>query len=245
MNQKQRTTKRRRIPRKAWALGLAIAAAAGFYAWNESLMGPGLTESKIHKILVDAMATPTNAPDGACVKVVGVRPLPTDVYTDILQQQDKIVQGLIRHELITVKRVSANGDGSPPKPDEKPEDATSRMELTEKGRAYYTDGETLIGSKLFYNATFCAPGLQVGKILDYSKPGKNPFDDNPNAVSAVKFEWRLDRATADWAADPVFYPQINGFPSKSQPDEWHNRHIMLERKDGVWGLGDRPYTIRW
>jgi len=36
MNQKQRTTKRRRIPRKAWALGLAIAAVAGFYAWNET-----------------------------------------------------------------------------------------------------------------------------------------------------------------------------------------------------------------
>jgi len=177
--------------------------------------------------------------------VVGVRPLPTDVYTDFLQQQDKIVQGLIKHQLITVKRVSANGDGSPPKPDENPEDATSHMELTEKGRAYYTDGEARIGSKLLYTAKFCAPGLQVGKILDYSKPGKNPFDDNPNAVSAVKFEWRLDRATADWAADPVFYPHITGFPSKSEPDEWQTRHIMLERKNGVWGLGDRPYTIRW
>ncbi|MFF7400034.1 hypothetical protein ACFZAI_26530 [Achromobacter sp. NPDC008082] len=108
--------------------------------------------------------------------------MPTDVYTDFLQQQDKIVQGLIKHQLITVKRVSANGDGSPPKPDENPEDATSHMELTEKGRAYYTDGEARIGSKLLYTAKFCAPGLQVGKILDYSKPGKNPFDDNPNAV---------------------------------------------------------------
>ena len=52
MNQKPRTTKRRRIPRKAWALGLAIAAAAGFYVWKASPLGPGLTESKIHKILV-------------------------------------------------------------------------------------------------------------------------------------------------------------------------------------------------
>ncbi|PTX06728.1 hypothetical protein DBL07_06590 [Achromobacter mucicolens] len=245
MNQEPRTTKRRRIPRKAWALGLAIAAGAAVYAWNESPLGPGLTESKIHKILVDAMATPTNAPGSACVNVVGVRPLPTDVYTVFLQEQDKIVQGLIKHQLITVKRVSADGDGSPPKPGENPEDATSHMTLTEKGRAYYTDGEAHIGSKVLYTAKFCAPGLQVGKILDYTKPGKNPFDDNPNAVSAVKFEWRLDRATADWAADPAFYPQISGFPPKDQPDEWQTRHIMLERKDGVWGLGDRPYTIRW
>jgi len=44
---------------------------------------------------------------------------------------------------------------------------------------------------------------------------------------------------------PVFYPHITGFPSKSEPDEWQTRHIMLERKNGVWGLGDRPYTIRW
>ncbi|AUA57465.1 Uncharacterised protein [Achromobacter spanius] len=245
MNQKQRTTKRRRIPRKAWALGLAIAAVAGFYAWNETPLGPGLTERKIHKILVAAMATPTNAPGSACVKVVGVRPLPANVYTTFLEQQDKIVQGLIKHQLITVKRISANGDGSPPKPDEDPEEATSRMELTEKGRAYYAESETLIGSDMYYSAKFCAPGLQVGKILDYSKPGKNPFDDNPNAVSAVHFEWRLDRATADWAADPVFYPQINAFPSESPPEEWPTRHIMLERKNGVWGLGDRPYTIRW
>ncbi|OAE56776.1 hypothetical protein A7J67_09085 [Achromobacter xylosoxidans] len=245
MNQEPRTTKRRRIPRKAWALGLAIAAGAAVYAWNESPLGPGLTESKIHKILVDAMATPTNAPGSACVNVVGVRPLPTDVYTVFLQEQDKIVQGLIKHQLITVKRVSADGDGSPPKPGENPEDATSHMTLTEKGRAYYTDGEAHIGSKVLYTAKFCAPGLQVGKILDYTKPGKNPFDDNPNAVSAVKFEWRLDRATADWAADPAFHPHISGFPPKDQPDEWQTRHIMLERKDGVWGLGDRPYTIRW
>ncbi|MGB3435547.1 hypothetical protein [Achromobacter sp.] len=245
MNQKQRATSRRRIPRKAWVLGLIVAAGAGFYAWKESPLGPGLTEDKIRKILITAMATPTNAPGSACVNVVGVRPLPTDVYTAFLDEQDKIVQGLIKHQLITVKRVSASGDGSAPQPGENPEDASSRMELTEKGRAYYTDGEARIGSNRVYTAKFCAPGLQVGKILDYSKPGKNPFDDNPNAVSAVKFEWRLDRATADWAADPAFYPQISGFPSEYQPDEWQTRHIMLERKNGVWDLGDDPYKIRW
>lgn len=245
MHQKQRTAHRRRTTLAAAVLGVIAVGAGGFYFWNQSPLGPGLSESKIRGILVDAMATPTNAPGSACVNVVGVRPLPTDVYTAFLDEQDKIVQGLIKHGLITVKRVSASGDGSPPRPDEKPEDASSRMELTEKGRAYYTDGEALIGSKLVYTAKFCAPGLQVGRILDYSKPGKNPFDDNPNAVSAVKFEWRLDRATADWAADPAFYPQISGFPSKHEPDEWQTRHIMLERKNGVWGLGDRPYTIRW
>jgi len=179
MNQQSRTPKRRRIPRKVWALGLAIVAAVGFYAWKESPLGPGLTESKIHNILVDAMATPTNAPGSACVNVVGVRPLPTDVYTVFLQEQDKIVQALIKHELITVKRVSADGDGSPPKPDEDPDDATSHMALTEKGRAYYTDGQALFGSKLLYTAKFCAPGLQVGRILNYTKPGKNPFDKTP------------------------------------------------------------------
>lgn len=244
MNQKQRAASRR-LPRKAWALGLVIVGAAGFYFWTESPLGPGLTEGKIRKILVDAMATPTNAPGSACVDVVGVRPLPTDVHTVFLEDQDKIVQALIKHQLITVKRVSASGDGSPPQPGENPEDATSRMELTEKGRAFYTDGEARIGANLVYTAKFCAPGLQVGKILDYSKPAKNPFDDNPNTVSAVKFEWRLDRATADWAADPAFYPRLSGFPSEYQPDEWQTRHIMLERKNGVWGLGDDPYKIRW
>ncbi|MCY1373215.1 hypothetical protein D9M69_604750 [compost metagenome] len=64
-------------------------------------------------------------------------------------------------------------------------------------------------------------------------------------MSAAKFEWRLDRATAGWAADPAFQPQIWGFPSEDRPDEWETRHIMLERKDGIWGLGDDPYTIRW
>ncbi|WYX30947.1 hypothetical protein WJ976_05980 [Achromobacter denitrificans] len=218
---------------------MIAVGAGGFYFWNQSPLGPGLSESKIRGILVDAMATPTNAPGSACVNVVGVRPLPTDVYTAFLDEQDKIVQGLIKHGLITVKRVSASGDGSPPRPDEKPEDASSRMELTEKGRAYYTDGEALIGSKLVYTAKFCAPGLQVGRILDYSKPGKNPFDDNPNAVSAVKFEWRLDRATADWAADPAFIPRYPGFPrSKSRTSGrpgtscWNGKTAC-----GVWGTG--------
>jgi len=61
----------------------------------------------------------------------------------------------------------------------------------------------------------------------------------------VKFEWRLDRATADWAADPAFRPYLSGFAPEDQPDEWQTEYIMLERKDGVWELGDRPYIIRW
>ncbi len=245
MNQKQRAANRRRIPRKAWALGLAIAGAAGFYAWWQSPLGPGLTEGKIRKLLVEATAQPALAPVGACVNVVGVRPLPTDVYTAFLDSQDRIVQGLIKHQLVTVKRVSANGDGGPPQADEDPDDASSRMELTDKGRPYYTDGEARLGSKLVYTAKFCAPGLQIGKILTHTKPLKNPFDDNPNLVSAVKFEWRLDRSTADWATDPAFRPYLSGFAPEDQPDEWQTEHIMLERKNGVWELGDRPYIIRW
>jgi len=38
------------------------------------------------------------------------------------------------------------------------------MELTDKGRPYYTDGEARLSSKLVYTAKFCAPGLQIGKI---------------------------------------------------------------------------------
>lgn len=245
MNQAQRADKRRRIPRKAWALAALAAGAVGFYFWKESPLGPGLSESKVRKILVEAMATPTNAPDSACVSILGVRPLPSDVYNVFLEDQDKIVQGLVKHQLITVTPIEPDGQGASSKQAQDPEDAASRVVLTDKGKAFYTDGEARVGRNLVYTAKFCAPGLQIGKILTYTKPAKNPFDDNPNDVSAVKFEWRLDRATAGWAADPVFHPWISGFPSEYRPEEWETRYIMLERKDGVWGLGDNPYAIRW
>ncbi len=93
MHQKQRTAPRRRTILAAAVLGVIAVGASGFYFWNQSSLGPGLSESKIRGILVDAMATPTNAPGSACVNVVGVRPLPTDVYTAFLDEQDKIVQG--------------------------------------------------------------------------------------------------------------------------------------------------------
>lgn len=80
-------------------------------------------------------------------------------------------------------------------------------------------GAARIGSDVVYTAKFCAPGLQAGKHLTHSKPLKNPFDDNPDAVSAVKFEWRPERATADWAADPVFHPWISGVSFEHRPDE--------------------------
>jgi hypothetical protein len=247
---------------RKWWIGAALMATVTslivarlvFPHGNQDSLQRSLDKNEIDAILKAALSENRNLPEHACVSLPGAE-LPADVNaTSLLTLEGRLrsdVDALIRSNLITVNFHAGKGKPTVRNPAYEaigPDVHLSHVELTPFGKSFYRYHELEItnGSSdekdLYMMNLFCAR-VTYGGVEKFTTPAKNPFDDNPHQVTWVNFLWKPDERTTPWLANHelkeslVFHPEDDG---------WAREGILLERgDDGRWGLGDRPYIIRW
>lgn len=230
---------------------LAIGIGA-VYAFSKASAPEELSKGRIDAILKAALAQSKNAPAGACLPLFGPG-LPADFTTASLTDQKKIVDALIKNDLIKVDFNSGNGKMTIRTPGYEatgPDQPLSHVELTAPGQKFYqySEHETTDSSDGSTNLVmvdrFCAH-ITYGGVEKFTPPAKNPFDDDPHKVTWVKFSWKVDQDATPWWGDGDLRRVMRIFYSPDN-DGWQRDGILLEQGDGGrWALGNDPYTIRW
>ncbi|WMY75599.1 hypothetical protein RHD99_06535 [Buttiauxella selenatireducens] len=243
------------------ALGLisTMISDISFAASNEEQ----LDETKINNIIQGFLVDLNNVPSNACITLPGFgHKLPAYVKTSVLQtaggEMRKDIDSLIKNKLMTVKINAKKGSLYPEDPDyiKGEEFPLSYIELTPEGEKFlrHDKSKPIIsksGNKIvFLTNSFCAYVL-YGGMEKFTKPTKNPFDNNPHKVSWVNFLWKPDLSKTPWLADEVLMDALPYYPEdypkhNSKKENWARIGMMLEQSDdGVWGAGEKPYTLRW
>lgn len=247
--------------RKVFALGLlsTMMSTIAVAAPNEEQ----LDEKQINNIVQGFLLDLKNVPDSACITLPGFGPkLPGYVKTSVLQtargEMRKDIASLIENKLMTIKVDAKKGALYPEDPDyiEGEEYSLSYIELTPEGKKFlrHEASKPYIsksGNKMvFMTNRFCAH-VVYGGMEKFTKPTKNPFDNNPHQVSWVNFLWKPDLSKTPWLADEVLMDALPYYPEdypkhNSKKENWARIGMMLEQSDdGVWGAGEKPYTLRW
>ncbi|ALM82840.1 hypothetical protein [Bordetella sp. N] len=235
---------------KKLIIGSAIAVAAVAIGARYFLFGENFSKNKADSIIEAALADPQYAPSGSCVNLLGAE-LPGNITIELLEDQQKLVDALVKAGLITVDLNAGSGKMKIKSPDwspNGPDKPLGHVELTPLGRQFYDyqeyerrssgNGETLVMTN-----RFCAR-LTYGGVQKFTPPAKNPFDENPNEVSWVNFTWKFDDAATPWLAVPDLRRRMFGYSPDG--DGWVREGMMLEKGDnGYWALGNKPYIIRW
>ncbi|EKT7568066.1 hypothetical protein A8N28_002772 [Salmonella enterica] len=223
-----------------------------------------LDEEDIDGILLTAFKDRQNIPHHACIDILKGEKLPGYIETKSLVFDNSTtvrsdVEALINNGLITVNfnagkvatlrdKIAAIYAGKAV-PDAMLVPA-SYVNLTPKGKAFYRYDDVrdaspprdkfprgVVGANLF-----CAQ-IEYGGVEKFTTPNKNPFDNNPHQVTWVGFRWKVNERATPWSTDPELAEWLSVPVGK---DGWAHDGILLERDDdGNWGLGEKPYTIRW
>ncbi|MDQ8032049.1 hypothetical protein CEG14_11135 [Bordetella genomosp. 1] len=226
------------------AVPALVAAAVGAHLLYHSEDGPGLDDDKIRNILETELARAANVPARACLPLLGVPPLPASASTEVLAAQKPVVDALVKNKLITL---SPKGEGRAPglQPGYEIDGQLTQVALTAEGKRVYQASPHTSANTLD-TALFCPPGLVVGEILHSTDPLKNPNGGNDNLIALVKFQWKLPQPAQGWAADPALAKSVLAWRTAPESEDgWHSAYITLERRGSTWGLGDRPYVVRW